>query len=127
MTAMETRDTSAIAASLNDLRGVLVLGPDGKQIAASGIALQAEMASCIVAAWQDARRRQRRLFTMDGPDGHPVVVVVLPSSDATVLVAMERDSRDALFEFVGAVDFAGDILAHFLTNPFEARAGTRRR
>jgi transcriptional regulator with PAS, ATPase and Fis domain len=37
-------------------------------------------------------------------------------------VALQRDSRDALFEFVGSVDFAGDILAHFLTNPFEALA-----
>jgi hypothetical protein len=46
-----------------------------------------------------------------------VVVVVLPAADTTVLVAMQRDGRDALFEFVGAVDFAGDIMAHFLTNP----------
>ena len=33
---------------------------------------------------------------------------------------MEREGRDALFEFVGAVDFSSGILAHFLTNPFEA-------
>jgi transcriptional regulator with PAS, ATPase and Fis domain len=120
MTAMETQEKSATDVSRTDLRGVLVLGPDGKQWAASGIALRPELASRIVVAWQDARRRQRRLFTVDGPDDAPVVVVVLPSSDATVLVALERDGRDALFEFVGAVDFAGDIMAHFLTNPFEA-------
>ncbi|WP_168226761.1 sigma-54 interaction domain-containing protein [Rhodoferax sediminis] len=119
---METQDTSAKDTSLNDLRGVLVLGPDGKQVAASGIALQPEIANRITSGWQDVRRRQRRLFSVEAPDGDPVVVVVLPSSDATVFVAMERDSRDALFEFVGAVDFAGDILAHFLTNPFEALA-----
>ncbi|HSV83058.1 MAG TPA: sigma 54-interacting transcriptional regulator [Ramlibacter sp.] len=105
---------------LNDLRGLLVLGPDGRQIAAAGIAVQPELASRIVNAWQEARRRQRRLFAVEGADGTPVVVVVLPSSDATVLVALEREGRDPLFEFVGAVDFAGDILAHFLTNPFEA-------
>ncbi len=122
MPSMETQDTSRKGASLGDLRGVLVLGPDGRQIAASGIALEPELSSQIVSGWEKARRRQRRLFPVEGPDGVPVVVVVLPSSDATVLVAMERDSRDALFEFVGAVDFAGDILAHFLMNPFEALA-----
>jgi transcriptional regulator with PAS, ATPase and Fis domain len=42
------------------------------------------------------------------------------AGDATVLVAMQRDSRDPLFEFAASVDFADDILAHFLTNPFEA-------
>lgn len=119
---METQDTGATDASLNDMRGVLVLGPDGKQLAASGIALEPELANRMVTAWQDARRRQRRLFSIDGPDGQPVIVVVLPSPDSTVFIAMERDARDALFEFVGSVDFAGDILAHFLTNPFEALA-----
>lgn len=117
---METQDTGADTASLSNLRGVLVLGPDGNQLAASGIALQQELAGRIQTAWQDARRRQRRVFTVDGADEQPIVVVVLPAPDATVFVAMERDSRDALFEFIGAVDFAGDILAHFLTNPFEA-------
>jgi transcriptional regulator with PAS, ATPase and Fis domain len=120
MTVMETQDISAEPASLNDLRGVLVLGPDGKHLVATGIALQPELARSIETAWQEARPRQRGVFTADGPDDQPIVVVALLAPDATVLVAMERESRDALFEFVGAVDFAGDILAHFLTNPFEA-------
>lgn len=117
---METQDIRAEAASLNDLRGVLVLGPDGNRLAASGIALQPEVARSIETTWQNARRRERGVFTVDGPDDRPIIVVALPAPDATVLVAIERDSRDALFEFVSAVDFAGDILAHFLTNPFEA-------
>lgn len=104
----------------NALRGVLVLGPSGKQIVANGIALEPELASRILRGWDEARRHQRRLFPIEGPQREPVIVVALPASNATVLVAMQRDSRDALFEFVGTVDFAGDILAHFLTNPFEA-------
>ena len=88
---METQDISVGAVSLNDLRGVLVLGPDGKQLAASGIALQPELARGIEAAWQDARRRDRRVFAVEGPGDHPIVVVVLPAPDATVLIAMERD------------------------------------
>jgi transcriptional regulator with PAS, ATPase and Fis domain len=120
MTAMETQDRSPKGASPGELRGVLVLGSDGHQLAAAGIAQQPELASRIVSGWQDARRRQRRLFPVEGPEDEPVVVVVLPASDATVLVAMQREGRDALFEFASAVDFAGDIMAHFLTNPFEA-------
>ncbi|HSW17687.1 MAG TPA: sigma 54-interacting transcriptional regulator [Ramlibacter sp.] len=117
---METQDTGAAVASIKELRGVLVLGPDGKQLAANGIALQPAIASAIVMGWHEARRRERRVFPVEGAEGEPIVVVVMPAADATVLVALQRESRDALFEFVGSVDFAGDILAHFLTNPFEA-------
>ena len=102
------------------LRGVLVIGPDGKVVAANGIAEQPELASSIISGWHEARRRQRRLFAVAGPDEAGVLVVVTRAADATVLVAMQRESRDPLFEFVGAVDFAAEILTHFLTNPFEA-------
>jgi transcriptional regulator with PAS, ATPase and Fis domain len=104
----------------NALRGVLVLGSGGEQLAVAGIAEQRELASRIVRGWHDARRRQQRLFSVEGPDNSLVVVVALPGADATVLVALQREGRDALFEFAASVDFADDILAHFLTNPFEA-------
>ena len=102
------------------MRGVVVIGVDGKQLVSTGIAEKRELATSIVNGWHDARRQQRRLFSVEGPDGDAVIVVILPASDATVLVAMQREGRDPLFEFAGSVDFAGDILAHFLTNPFEA-------
>ncbi len=117
---METQDTGAAVAPLKELRGVLVLGPDGKQVTSHGIALQPAIASAIVIGWHEARRRERRVFPVEASAGEPIVVVAMPAADATVLVALQRESRDALFEFVGSVDFAGDILAHFLTNPFEA-------
>jgi transcriptional regulator with PAS, ATPase and Fis domain len=117
---METEDSSPKGAAPSTLRGVLILGSDGKELASGGIATQREMATRIVSGWHDARRYQRRVFPVEGPDGSAVVVVVLPTPDATVLVAMQREGRDPLFELVGSVDFAGDLLAHFLTNPFEA-------
>lgn len=120
MTSMETPETTPGKTPSYELRGVLVLGVNGQQIAASGIAQEPELASRIEAEWRDARRRKRQMFTVEATDNRMVVVVVLPTTDTTVFVAMEREGRDALFEFVGAVDFASDILAHFLTNPFAA-------
>ena len=117
---METTNTPRGDALTGHERGVLVLGPDGKPLASGGLAQAPELAARMVNAWHDARRWQRRVFDVEGPDGSSLVVVALPMEDGAVLVAFTRDGRDALFEFVGSVDFAGDILAHFLTNPFEA-------
>jgi transcriptional regulator with PAS, ATPase and Fis domain len=117
---METQDSSADSVSPDLQRGVLILGADGRELASGGIATQRELAARIVSGWHEARRSQRRVFSVEGPDGTDVVVVVLPTADATVLVAMEREGRDPLFELVSSVDFAGDILAHFFNNPFEA-------
>jgi transcriptional regulator with PAS, ATPase and Fis domain len=117
---METLDSARPGVAASSLRGILILSADGKELVASGIAEQREMVTRMIAGWHEARRRQQRLFSIEGPDSSPVVIVVLPATDATVLVALLREGRDALFEFVGSVDFASDILSHFLTNPFEA-------
>jgi transcriptional regulator with PAS, ATPase and Fis domain len=117
---METLDSARPVVAASSLRGILILSADGKELVASGIAEQREMVTRMIAGWHEARRRQQRLFSIEGPDSSPVVIVVLPATDATVLVALLREGRDALFEFVGSVDFASDILSHFLTNPFEA-------
>lgn len=113
---------SGIVSAPDQLRGVLILDADGEPVAAYGIAELPDLASRMAAAWQDARRQQRRLFSVASPDAAPMVVVVLTMADMTLLVAMQRDGRDPLFELVSSVDAAGDILAHFLTNPYEALA-----
>jgi transcriptional regulator with PAS, ATPase and Fis domain len=121
MITMQTQENPAATHALHLRRGVLVLGADGATLSASGVALQTEVARRIVSGWHDARRRQRRLFSVEPSGGaEPLVVVVLLACDTTVLVAMQRGSRDALFEFASTVDIAGDILAQLLTNPFEA-------
>lgn len=113
--------TAGLSVAVSEqLRGVLVIGADGKELASGGLAARPEMATRIVSAWHEARRAQLQLFALEGPDNVPVVVVALPTQDATVLVAMQREGRDPLFEFVGSVSFASDIMTHLLTNPFEA-------
>jgi transcriptional regulator with PAS, ATPase and Fis domain len=124
---METQKTGPESIPVELSRGVLLVGADGKQQMATGIADQPDVARCILIGWREARLRNKRLFSVEGPDGSSLVVVSVPTVDVDVLVAMERDGRDPLFEFVASVDFAGDILAHFLINPFEALSVVDRR
>jgi transcriptional regulator with PAS, ATPase and Fis domain len=116
---MKTRAAPKTGAS-HPLRGVLVVDDNGKELASSGIAAHGETGTRILVGWHKVRHSQRSLFSVEATDGTPVVVVAFPTPRATVLVAMQRDGRDPLFELIGSVDFAGDILTHFLTNPFEA-------
>jgi transcriptional regulator with PAS, ATPase and Fis domain len=122
MPSMQTQDSrpAKAADAVPDQHGVLVLGPAGQTLAAGGIALQPGLAALIAGAWREARGRAQRVFALDATQSPPIVVVALPEAEATVLVALQREARDPLFEFVGTVAMAGDILAHFLTNPFEA-------
>lgn len=110
---------TAVEASVS-LRGVLILEANDQIRLASGIAQHLEVSTRILNAWHEAKQQQRKLFSVQGPDGSSIVIVALPNPETTVLVAMMREGRDPLFEFIGSVDFASDILCHFLTNPFTA-------
>ena len=71
--------------------------------------------------WAEIDRSGQAVFIVDGEEaGFSYVVVALSSDEGTVLVALRHGPRDALVELVASVDFAGDILQHLLTNPFEA-------
>ena len=100
--------------------GVLILDVGGRTVFASGLAEDADLAARARGGWRDAQRRGRRLFTLEDAGITPTIVTALSASHATALVLMQREARDPLFEFVASVDFAGEIMAHFLTNPFEA-------
>jgi transcriptional regulator with PAS, ATPase and Fis domain len=98
---------------------VLVLDHSGAPRYSAGLAAEPAVASALRAQWSTASRDSRRVFAMQVGPLHAVVVAVA-SDDATVLVAMPRVGADALFELAASVEFAGDILVHLLTNPFEA-------
>lgn len=121
----ETGPTSA-------LRGVLVVGASGQQVAALGVASRGEFASVLQDRWQEARGLGQAVFLVEDPLTEAAhVVVALASTGATVLAVLKPDQRDALIELVASVEFSGEILEHLLTNPFEAltvvdRAGVLR-
>ena len=71
---METQNTSSIKSNLTELRGVLVIGADGKALTTSGIASEQKLADDIISGWKEARRHSRRIFSIPRPDGTSVVV-----------------------------------------------------
>jgi transcriptional regulator with PAS, ATPase and Fis domain len=61
----------------------------------------------------------RRLWTFDQAD-RTWSILSIPSDRAVLHMLWSGGAEDPLADFAGSVDFAHDILSHFLTNPFEA-------
>lgn len=111
-------DTTEVSAAL---KGILVLGASGQRLAAIGLANRNEFAVRMHQCWLEAREQDQSVFVVeDGADKATYVVVALSSEEGAVLIALPHDRRSALVELISSVDFAADILQHFLTNPFEA-------
>lgn len=103
------------------LKGILVLGPDGRQQSALGAATRPGVAERMRQRWSAAKGGGQSVFVVDDDaSGSAYVVAAVAGEDGTVLIALPHDQRDALVEFVASVGFAGSILQHLLTNPFEA-------
>ena len=100
-------------------RGVLILDSSGETRFAAGIATEPELSAQLRARWREGGRRSARLFPLRvGEAGH--AVIGWSSDDATALLVYARAPGDELFEFAATVDFAGDILRHLLSNPYDA-------
>lgn len=119
MTTQRHSEHSAAPSASAALRGVVVLDAEGRVILATGIASNRELSARIGRAWQMAERQGKQIFAVDVAE-QSVVVIAFQSPGGTVLIAAEREGRDPVVEFIGTVDFAGDILREILTNPFEA-------
>ncbi|NBT79608.1 MAG: sigma-54-dependent Fis family transcriptional regulator, partial [Betaproteobacteria bacterium] len=100
-------------------RGFLIIDQEGKTRFASGIATNPRFATRIIEGWMLAERSDQRVFSISDQFG-PLVAVAYRTPDATAIVVMMREPNDSLFEFAATVEFAGDILRHLLTNPYEA-------
>ena len=100
-------------------RGILVLDLNGEPRFASGLANNPRFAARIADGWRHAEQAGQRVFGLSDQVA-PLVAVAYPASEATAIIVMMREPNDSLFEFAATVEFAGDILRHLLTNPYEA-------
>lgn len=97
---------------------VLVLDGEGGIVFASGLFEHAATANALVQRWK-----------RHGDDAGPRVFSLQIEGRRLTVAAIEGDrgcsfvclgTADVLFDFVASVPFAGDILEHLLTNPYEA-------
>lgn len=126
------------SAPVPDALGALVIDRDGRVAAATGIARDDTLAGAALAALaqatdSDTARAGRPstdevagtrpyLFEVAAPGAEATRHIALALDDGTTtLVLLHRPgSATALFDFLGAVPFAGAILEHFITNPYQA-------
>lgn len=104
----------------NPRSGVLVLGPDGAAVFASGTGLDAHIQDKLGTLWEDRDvRPMSAMFTLEGTS-EPMTVVSFVAAGTGCFVLYRHDGGDPLYEFVSSVDFSADILRHFVTDPYEA-------
>ncbi|WP_253281400.1 sigma-54-dependent Fis family transcriptional regulator [Cupriavidus sp. HPC(L)] len=126
------------SAPVPDALGALVIDRDGRVAAATGIARDDTLAGAALAALAQATdfdtARAGRPSTDEVAGTRPYLFeVAAPGAEATRHIALALDdgtttlvllhrpgSATALFDFLGAVPFAGAILEHFITNPYQA-------
>ncbi|MDF3833784.1 sigma 54-interacting transcriptional regulator [Cupriavidus basilensis] len=113
----------------DDSLGVLVASHAGEVLATLGIAAEAALATAALAAsaqlGDDPHHDAGRLFECSPPAaaGEPVrrFIAMRLQDRARQVILLRPAGRDAaLFDFIGAVPFAGAILDHFITNPYQA-------
>jgi transcriptional regulator with PAS, ATPase and Fis domain len=101
-------------------RGVLLIDTAGDVRFASGLGLEPLVQRELIA-------RSNRLGLDLMPEvfaiedlKQPLGVMVSVSNQGALFMIQGSDSADPLLEFIATVPFAGDILRHFVTNPYEA-------
>jgi len=104
----------------NYVRGVAVLDAEGAVHFASGLGTDPILARDLAGRWiARAQRPVPALFTLDYLD-EPLSVCSCSLHDSACFLIYRHTASDPLFEFVNSVEFAADILRHFITSPYEA-------
>jgi len=103
-----------------DVRGFAVLDAQGYVRFAAGLCADQALTKELSRRWQ-ARGREPlpALFTLKAAGGG-LSALSLAAEQAVCFLVHRHDAGDPLFTFMGCVDFAVDILRHFITNPYEA-------
>lgn len=106
---------------MNDKRnGVLVLDATGDTLFASGTGMDTAVQKALVGIWQARVSKPiSPMFTL-GDLSVPMTVLSHASGGTGCFLLYHSEHGDPLYEFISSVDFAPDILRHFVTNPYEA-------
>lgn len=100
--------------------GILILDDDNVELVASGLAKVKLVSSALSKRW--SRRLTEpvpRLFMIDGV-AQPLTCVCFETPGAGCFLVFKSSADSALVEFFSSVDFAGDIVRHLVTSPYEA-------
>ena len=99
---------------------VLVVDTAARIVFATGIFQHAATTTAVVQRWRrEAGESSRRVLSVMAA-GQELTVVALECDGGCVFTCLSRGTDHVLFDFVATVPFAGDILQHLLTNPYEA-------
>ena len=118
-------DTASVNNTIKDTdmekdRGVLVLDEDGTTQYAGGIARDTVLAETLARQWHLRSKHPIPTIQVMHHLDRALIVLRHATPGAGCFLLQFYDSGDPLVEFVASVDFAGDILRHFITNPYEA-------
>jgi len=100
--------------------GAIVRSPAGR-VATLGACADPAMADAAESACQraTAQANGRRLFPVEAGDDRYIGLCLEDGSHQLILLH-RANTQAVLFDFVGTVPFAGAILDHFLTDPYQA-------
>lgn len=135
MSSLKTHADASAASP--DALGALVIDGGGQVVAATGIARDDALARAVAAALAELSTAdipaagtpadkdggiRPRLFevTPPGTDATRHIALALEDGTTTLVLLHRPGAATALFDFLGAVPFAGAILEHFITNPYQA-------
>ncbi len=97
--------------------GIVILDRAGAILHAAGIGSD-ERVRAIVADPERLRElREHRLIALN-LDGRRLAIVAMPFDGGLITILSEVP--DSVFDFIGAVDFAYDIIHHMIRDPFDA-------
>jgi transcriptional regulator with PAS, ATPase and Fis domain len=103
-----------------DTMGILVLDDNNTVLVSAGLARNALVSRPLVNQW--AKRIGTpipRLFLLEGA-ARQLTCFLAETPGMGCFLIFDDEPDAALLEFFGSVDFAGDIMRHLITSPFEA-------
>jgi PAS domain S-box-containing protein len=101
------------------MMGVLVVDEGGTIVFSSGVMSRAAVATAVIQRWRRAEDALGALWSVRSGD-MSLCVLATQADQACAFFALSDGCNDELLNFVNAVPFAGDILRHLLTSPYEA-------